>query len=56
MLCKQIDENYPEMLDKFTVVFISNDERKVSFVICIQKGNTNLCIVDTNVGTEIMCG
>ncbi|ORE02054.1 hypothetical protein BCV72DRAFT_298427, partial [Rhizopus microsporus var. microsporus] len=29
MLCKEIDEKYPEMLDKFTVVFISNDERKI---------------------------
>lgn len=35
MLCKEIDENYPEILDKFTVVFISNDERKVSLVVYI---------------------
>lgn len=35
MLCKEIDENYPEIVDKFTVVFISNDERKVSLVVYI---------------------
>lgn len=29
MLCKRINEEYPHLMDQLTVVFISNDERKV---------------------------
>lgn len=29
MLCKRVNEEYPHLMDQLTVVFISNDERKV---------------------------